>query len=102
MYYTIVTFVVVVAAVAIYLFYLKRPRAAALPDDPLEHMKALIKQGVVYEEDFITTYFKVVHDEGFMKYFGENEKEAFELLNTMIDESTGHKNVLNNIIENAK
>ncbi|MDQ7814981.1 MAG: hypothetical protein RDU25_04230 [Patescibacteria group bacterium] len=102
MYYALSIVFAAVVAVLVYWFYFRRSTGPGESSDPLTHMKDLIRQGVVYEEDFITTYFKVVHDEGFMKYFGEHEKEAGELLNTMIQESTGHKNVLNNILENAK
>ncbi len=102
MYYALFIFLAATAAFLVYWFYFRRPLAPKESTDPLTHMKDLIKQGVVYEEDFITTYFKVVHDEGFMKFFGEHQQEAEGLLNTMIDESTGHKSVLNNIIQNAK
>lgn len=70
--------------------------------DPLVHLKELIKQGVVYEDEFVDVYFKVIRDEGFMENFGEHKEEALQLLTTMIEESKGHKSLLENVMANLK
>ncbi|MFA5185707.1 MAG: hypothetical protein WC551_04420 [Patescibacteria group bacterium] len=70
--------------------------------DPLEKITSLIKQGILYEEEFVEVYFKVIRDEGFMENFGENKEEARQLLTTMIEESRGHKNLLENVMANLK
>jgi len=72
------------------------------PADPLAHMKDLIKQGIIYEDEFVDVYYKVIRDEGFMDSFGANKDEARGLLSTMIDESKGHKTLLENVLANLK
>jgi hypothetical protein len=66
----------------------------------MEELKTLLDKGVLMEDDFIQTYMSVIKDEGFSQYFMEKEKLAKELLQTLIDESTGHKKTLENIINN--
>lgn len=93
-----------IAAVAIALvFMFARPKKpSATPADPKAELKALLQTGVVYEEQFVDTYFHVIRDEGFMDNFGANKEEANRLLTTMIDESKGHKTLLENVLANLK
>jgi hypothetical protein len=63
----------------------------------------LIKRGIVYEDDFIILYMKLIRDEGFLEIFPETSREEVKNhLETLITESTGHKSVLENIIGNLK
>lgn len=59
----------------------------------------LIQQGIVYEDDFINTYYTMLRNEGYMHVFGGYEKQAHDLLFTMIQESKGHKASLENILK---
>jgi hypothetical protein len=79
-----------------------RKKGEAPPSDPKEQVKELARTGVLYEEQFVETYFKVIRDEGFMSNFGPNQDEAKRLLTIMIDESRGHKQLLENVIANLK
>lgn len=95
--------IVVVVAVAIFLAaYAKWRKTPGQPGDPLEHIHELIKQGIIYEEEFVEVYFKVVRDEGFMGNFGANQEEAKTLLTTMIEESKGHKSLLESVMNGLK
>lgn len=67
----------------------------------MEELKDLIEKGIVYEDDFIALYLKVVKDEGFMAYFENKRHEAEGLLNVLISESQEHKQTLENIIKNV-
>ena len=75
----------------------KRP-----PADPLEKLRSEIKKGIVFEDEFVDVYFRVIRDEGFMDYFGPDKEEAKTLLSTMIEESKGHKVLLENVMANLK
>ena len=57
----------------------------------MENLHTLLDQGVIYEDTFIETYFKVLRDEGFMDAFGAHAEEARQLLSTMIEESKKHR-----------
>ncbi|MBI5655108.1 hypothetical protein HZC53_05670 [Candidatus Uhrbacteria bacterium] len=96
---------IIVAAVSIVIFlaaYAKWRKAPGQPGDPLERIHELIKQGIIYEEEFVEVYFKVVRDEGFMANFGTHQEEAKTLLTTMIDESKGHKTLLESVMNGLK
>lgn len=63
----------------------------------------MIRKGIVYEDDFIILYMKLIKDEGFMEVFPETVREEVKNhLETLITQSTGHKSVLENIINNLK
>ncbi len=57
----------------------------------MEALQKLVDTGILYEDQFIELYFKVVRDEGFMSFFGANEEAARKLLTALIEESAGHK-----------
>ncbi len=98
--YYILGILVLLALTAVVLSVMSR---SVQPEtDPLEKIMSLIKQGILYEEEFVEVYFKVIRDEGFMENFGENKEEARQLLTTMIEESKGHKNLLENVMANLK
>lgn len=68
-----------------------------------EALVGLIKKGIVYEDDFIEMYMKLIRDEGFLEVFPESARaEAKSHLNFLVDESTGHKNILEIIINSLK
>ena len=63
----------------------------------------LIKKGIVYEDDFIELYMKLIKDEGFLEIFPETARgEVKGHLEFLIKESSEHKNILENIINNLK
>jgi len=58
---------------------------------PMPDLTTFVDQGIIYEDQFIETYLKVLRDEGFMELFGKNQDEARTLLTTMMEESARHK-----------
>jgi len=60
----------------------------------MSNLKSVVDQGIIYEDQFIETYLKVIRDEGFMELFGTNQDEARTLLTKMIEESGKHKEEL--------
>lgn len=65
-------------------------------------LKKIIEQGVELEDDFIKTYMAVIKDEGFAQYFETNQDQAVDLLQTLIKESTWHKDQLEKILNTYK
>jgi hypothetical protein len=63
-----------------------------------EDLRELIKEGIIYEDDFIELYMKLIRDEGFLEYFGAGRGEAEKLLNILTSESREHKKSLVEII----
>ncbi len=59
---------------------------------------ALLTKGILYEEEFISVYMKIIRDEGFMAFFGEDQPEATRLLNQLISDSEDHKASLQSIL----
>lgn len=57
----------------------------------MDELHLLIDQGVAYEDQFVTKYFDLIHDDGFMELFGTHKEEARKLFITMIDDSKGHR-----------
>ncbi len=66
----------------------------------MEELYKLLKEGVKYEDEFITSYLKLVTDDGFMEFFGDKQEEAEKTLRQLIRESGGHKETLEEIINN--
>lgn len=93
--------ILVLMALAVVVFSIKG-NSIQPETDPLERIMSLLKQGVLYEEEFVEVYFKVIRDEGFMDNFGVHKEEARQLLTTMIEESKGHKILLENVMANLK
>lgn len=91
-----------VVAIALVFMFATRKKPSAASRDPKATLKELLQTGVMYEEEFIDTYFHVIRDEGFMDNFGANKDEANRLLTTMIEESKGHKALLENVLANLK
>ncbi|MBI5071290.1 hypothetical protein HZB93_00085 [Candidatus Falkowbacteria bacterium] len=74
-----------------------------MDDQKITGVENLIKQGIIYEDDFITLYMELIRDEGFMEIFSETDrKEVKKYLEILIAQSSGHKKVLENIINNLK
>jgi hypothetical protein len=63
----------------------------------LEILKKEIEQGIIYEDEFVDTYYNLIRNEGYMHAFGGHEKQANDLLFKMIEESKAHKASLQNI-----
>lgn len=59
----------------------------------------MIKQGVLYEEEFIETYGNLLREEEFLQYFGEHKDEAAKLLDQLIKESGFHKTTLEAVLK---
>ena len=59
----------------------------------------LIKQGVIYEEEFIDTYGNLLKEEEFLQYFGDKKELASELLDQLINESSYHKTSLEAVLK---
>lgn len=68
----------------------------------MDELKILLDQAIRYEDEFIETYLKLIRDEGFMLVFGDKQEQAKEKLNILIEESRGHKQALDIIINNLK
>jgi len=60
----------------------------------MENLERLIKQGIVWEDEFVAEYLKIIENDDFMEFFGENKVEAKQLLDIMITESKEHKDTL--------
>lgn len=54
-------------------------------------LTSIVDQGIVYEDQFVEMYLKMLRDEGFMEVFGANAEEAKKLITIMIDESIKHR-----------
>jgi hypothetical protein len=68
-------------------------------DDALKSMRDLISTGIIYEDEFIDKYFKILRDTDFMDLFGDKKHEAEILFSSMIEESRQHKQDLEGIYE---
>jgi len=68
------------------------------PVDPLTGLKDIVGTGLAYEDEFITIYMRVLRDEGFLEYFGENAENARSILTALIDGSAVHKAMLEKIM----
>jgi hypothetical protein len=73
-----------------------------MQDESFQRMRDLISTGIVYEDEFIDRYLKILRDEGFMYVFGENKHEAEILLSTLIEESRDHKNDLERMYQTLR
>ncbi len=65
----------------------------------MKDLKTIIEKGIELEDDFIKTYMSVIKDEGFAQYFEANQAKAEELLQTLINQSTGHKESLEKVLK---
>lgn len=101
-YYAAAVVIVLMAIVSITIL-IARPHGQRIEaTDPKEQVRELVRKGILLEEEFVEMYFKVIRDEGFMQNFGTNQEEAKQLLSTMIEESQGHKQLLDNVLANLK
>jgi len=66
----------------------------------MENLKELIKKGIIYEDEFILKYMNLIKDQGLLNHFGSRKKQAEELLNRLVKDSTRHKETLEKIISN--
>jgi len=69
---------------------------------PTDRMKTMIREGIVYEDEFVNLYLKSLNDEQFMQFFGDKRDAAAKLLSTMVDESQKHKRALVHVLESLK
>lgn len=67
----------------------------------MDELKTLIDKAIIYEDEFIENYMKLIRDEGFIKNFEDQEK-AKDLLNILIEESKEHKQTLEDISSQIK
>ena len=73
------------------------------PKDRKEELKQLIRQGILYEEEFIIMYAKLLKGERFLPYFKDQYKEKVKQhLNILLVESEGHKKGMEGILNNMK
>ncbi|MFZ6015069.1 MAG: hypothetical protein ACOYUZ_01805 [Patescibacteria group bacterium] len=98
--YAIVFIGIFAALGTVVLIFILQQRKMKLSPVQKQEIKDLIKQGIVYEDDFINTYYTMLRNQGYMHLFGGYEKQAHDLLFTMIQESKGHKASLENILKN--
>ncbi|MBD3281622.1 hypothetical protein GF391_02640 [Candidatus Uhrbacteria bacterium] len=56
-----------------------------------------IEQGIIYEDQFVDTYYNMLRNKGYMFAFGGHKKQAHDLLFKMIEESKAHRASLKNI-----
>ncbi len=68
----------------------------------MENIESLIKQGILWEDEFVDTYLKLIRDEEYMEFFGEKKEEAKRLLDIMIAESEEHKKSLEQLFGELK
>lgn len=68
----------------------------------MENIESLIKQGILWEDEFVDTYLKLIRDEEYMEFFGEKKEEAKRLLDVMIAESGEHKKSLEQLFGELK
>ena len=68
----------------------------------MENLEALIKQGIIWEDEFVKEYLAVINNPEFMEFFGENKEEAKKLLDIMIKESEEHKETLDKLFGEIK
>lgn len=67
-------------------------------DPAIQQLRELIEQGIIFEDDFVSTYTEVLNSPEFLTFFDENQEKAKALINTLIKESRLHKNILVNIL----
>ena len=70
--------------------------------DKKEELKELIKQGILYEDEFIVMYAKLLKSERFSAFFKDRQERTKEILNILMVESEGHKRGLERVIDNLK
>jgi len=63
----------------------------------MENLISAIRQGIIIEDEFIQLYLNVIKDEGFLKYFPD-QNQAQTSLEILIKESQEHKQTLEDII----
>ena len=68
-----------------------------LSPEQREKLSQEIEQGIIYEDQFVDTYYNMIRNEGYMFAFGGHKKQAHDLLFNMIEESKAHKISLLNI-----
>lgn len=73
------------------------------PENRKEELKELIRQGILYEEEFIIMYAKLLKGERFLPYFKDQYKEKVkEHLDILLTESEFHKKGMEQILNNLK
>lgn len=60
----------------------------------MDNLESLIKQGILWEDEFVDTYLKIIKNPEYMEFFGDQKEEARRLLDVMISESEEHKRSL--------
>lgn len=74
-----------------------------LQNQKITGLDNLIQKGIVYEDDFIALYMKLIKDEGFLEIFPAAARgEVKKYLEVLIKESSEHKNILEKIVNNLK
>lgn len=68
----------------------------------MENLERLIKQGILWEDEFVDTYLKLIQSKEYMEFFGENKEKAKNLLDIMIKESGEHKRSLEELFGELK
>lgn len=75
----------------------KHEDASKLSQKDREFLSKEIEQGIIYEDNFVDTYYNLLRNQGYMHTFGGHEKQAHDLLYKMVEESKAHKTSLLNI-----
>lgn len=75
----------------------KRSRIQRLSSEDKNFLSKEIEQGIIYEDQFVDTYYNMLRNQGYMFAFGGHKNQAHDLLYKMIEESKAHKASLMNI-----
>ena len=68
----------------------------------MENLERLIKQGILWEDEFVDTYLKIIQNDEYLEFFGDQKEEAKRLLDIMIIESGEHKKSLEKLFGDLK
>jgi hypothetical protein len=65
---------------------------------PRQELIALIKYGILLEDEFIEGYAKLIDDEKMLSRFKDNKDKAKEILRALVADSKNHKIALGDIL----
>ena len=93
-YYLFIGIALLIVIVLTVGFFVKRRRVTSPQQSKTYRLRELIDRGVVYEDDFIQMYLKLLRDEGFLRFFGKQQGRAHIVMTKLMEESTEHKRAL--------
>ncbi|GEM_PF-1384671 len=92
----------IIKSILVYFRYKRFKHLFQISDENLKLLKEEIDKGILMEDEFVTTYFDLLRNEGYMHVFGGYEKQTHNLLYQMINESKNHKQALVDIKKSLK